>query len=115
MTAASFFTDAYTETAVIPAEEHLHDEVTISFRPATPAQYAVLVDLAGRQVEFTRAATDLLEKSLLSWSITDANGTAVPIKGNVGKLRPQLFSKIANMVAGFTPNIREQREADLKN
>lgn len=103
----NFIPDGYSEPGYIRANPGSHDELRFVYRPMLVADRAVLLTTAGK------LAPDLQQRSygkaiaarLVSWSVTDSKGAPVqPSEDVVLRLRPTLFNRLFDVVAGINPN-----------
>lgn len=105
--ACDFIPDGYTENIYIAASPGgFYGEHRLTIRPATVQERAPLMenDKDGLRKEYNDAGAALLAKKVVKWDVTDPDGNAVPVTAqNALKLRPFLFERLVNVVAGWVP------------
>lgn len=115
-----YLDDGYTAKATLPAQEGVHNALSLEFRPCLSAEQSRVFDVLDKKgSEAANAATvEIVAKHIVSWSKTDRRGSPVPAsKDAVAKLVPPLLTKVIDAVLyGKLPDgVKLDVEADLKN
>lgn len=95
--------DQYTERGYIAAFPRIHAELRFQFRPFTRSACSRLrekVRLLGEEAA-DQAVSEAVAGSLVSWSLVDAQGAAIPVsKDAILKLKPELWFRLVHIVQG---------------
>lgn len=116
--------DGTIEDGYIAERKGLHPALRFRYRPMLHWERDVLAVQVGqkppREVDGYFVTT--IRQKLVSWDAKDKAGTAIPIRDDViQRLRPALFDRLYNVIAGASPSDpdparqdHEQADAGLK-
>lgn len=100
-----YIPDGYTQRGFIKAQPGLHGDFRFEFRPMTVEDRAVVFEkklLERPQEEQDRMAAKAMTSRITSWGLVNADGGSVKVSTeNLLRLKPALFRRLFDMVAGF--------------
>jgi len=99
--------DGYTEHGYLTGIPHLYAELRFDYRPATLRQQSLFFEAASKLagMKFRNAQAAFVKTQLVSWSMKDKDGVAVPItEANLIQLKPKLFNRFFDVVIGNEPS-----------
>lgn len=107
--------DGYTETGYIAEEPRVHGELRFTYRPML-AEERDGIDKACRNLTVAQQHANyrkVLVAKLKSWDMTDQKGNAAEITdANIRIMRPVLFDRLYNVVAGYRASDVEKSGSD---
>jgi hypothetical protein len=112
-----YLDDGYMQQVGIPAEDGVHNALSIEFRPCLAAETSKAIDAAGDE-SYIAATIELLADKLKRWNLKDRGGRTLPInKTTLARVKRALLVKVIDAVVfGKLPDgARLDVEADLKN
>lgn len=107
-----FIPDGFTNTANIESPDGRWDAFQIEYRPAVSAETR-RATASGTPDQEEQRETAFLKNKLVSWSLTDGTGSAIPInEQNIGRLTFSAKQAMIAVICGFTANNQPKPDAE---